>query len=166
MQRERYIDIVKGLAILCIVLLHYENGLFPTKVNVFVGSFMITTFYVTAGWLMAMRKNALTTKELLHRRWQQLGLPYCYWTAIIIIFDVLLWGGGYYDTYYIARELYKSVTLRGIGTLWFLPALFFENLFGIGYAKTNFVIWTILILMLTFTNAYHCIFDYPSRTFV
>lgn len=48
MQRERYIDIVKGLAILCIVLLHYENGLFPTKVNVFVGSFMITTFYVTA----------------------------------------------------------------------------------------------------------------------
>ena len=77
MQRERYIDIVKGLAILCIVLLHYENGLFPTKVNVFVGSFMITTFYVTAGWLMAMRKNALTTKELLHRRWQQLGLPYC-----------------------------------------------------------------------------------------
>ena len=34
MQRERYIDIVKGLAILCIVLLHYENGLFPTKVNV------------------------------------------------------------------------------------------------------------------------------------
>ena len=160
MQRERYIDIVKGLAILCIVLLHYENGLFPTKVNVFVGSFMITTFYVTAGWLMAMRKNALTTKELLHRRWQQLGLPYCYWTAIIIIFDVLLWGGGYYDTYYIARELYKSVTLRGIGTLWFLPALFFGELIWHWLCKKRtFVIWTILILMLTFTNAYHCIFD-------
>lgn len=141
MQRERYIDIVKGLAILCIVLLHYENGLFPTKVNVFVGSFMITTFYVTAGWLMAMRKNALTTKELLHRRWQQLGLPYCYWTAIIIIFDVLLWGGGYYDTYYIARELYKSVTLRGIGTLWFLPALFFGELIWHWLAKNELLLF-------------------------
>ena len=68
MQRERYIDMAKGLAILCIVLLHYENGLFPTEVNTFVGSFMISMFYVTSGWLMASRKNISTTKELLQKR--------------------------------------------------------------------------------------------------
>lgn len=47
--RERYIDIVKGLSILCITLLHYVHNVFPNEVNVFVGSFMITSFYVTSG---------------------------------------------------------------------------------------------------------------------
>ena len=28
-KRERYLDVAKGLAILCIVLLHVENGVIP-----------------------------------------------------------------------------------------------------------------------------------------
>ncbi len=160
MQRERYIDIAKGFAILCIVLLHYENGLFVSEVNTFIGSFMISMFYITSGWLMAMRSNALTTKELVHKRWQQLGKPYCYWTIIIICFDLLLWSIGYYDSYFIMREIYKSITLRGIGTLWFLPALFFGELVWLWLYKRKFIIKVVILsAILVYINTYHFIFD-------
>ena len=85
---------------------------------------MISMFYVVSGWIDAMRPRQLPFREFLRKRWHQLGVPYIAWTAIILAFDMVLWACGYYDTHFIAREIYKSVVLRGIGTLWFLPALF------------------------------------------
>ena len=165
MQRERYIDMAKGLAILCIVLLHYENGLFPTEVNTFVGSFMISMFYVTSGWLMASRKNISTTKELLQKRWKQLGIPYCYWTVIILVFDFILLLAGYYDLNLIAREAYKSVTLRGIGTLWFLPALFWgELVWHWLYKKKIWIQPAVFLAIIAYMNIYHHIFDAQQET--
>lgn len=127
-KRERYLDLAKGLGILCIVFLHYENGVLPGHVNVFIGSFMISIFYLVAGWVLAMKDRGMSTRELARRRLRSLGLPYLYWTLIIIGFDMVLWSVGYYDSYFIFREVYKSIVLRGVGTLWFLPALFFGEL--------------------------------------
>jgi fucose 4-O-acetylase-like acetyltransferase len=128
MKRELYIDWVKGLSILCIVLLHFEDGTIPRSLNIFIGQFMVTAFYVTAGWVTAMNPAKLSTKEFLHKRWRQLGVPYLYWSLILLCFDLILWGLGYYDSYFIGREVYKTLVLRGIGTLWFLPALFIGSL--------------------------------------
>lgn len=122
--RQRYLDIVKGISILGITFLHYESGLLSDYANYYIGSFMVVMFYFVPGWLDAMNERKLTLKELCRKRWQQLGKPYIYWTGIILVFDLILFAFGYYDTYIIARELYKAVILRGIGTLWFLPALF------------------------------------------
>ncbi len=123
-KRERYLDIAKGVGILCIVLLHVEEGVFPSGLNTFIGSFMISIFFVTIGWLDGMRAEPLPMRELVKKRWQQIGKPYLWWSAIIYMFDLVLYAVGYYDTYFIAREAYKTLVLRGIGTLWFLPALF------------------------------------------
>ena len=122
--RERYVDMLKGLSILCITLLHYENGVLPKNLNIFIGSFMISAFYVTSGWVSAMRSNKQSLKELVKKRWKQLGVPYLWWTLIILLFDFVLYAFGYFDLRYIGGEFYKAITLRGIGTLWFLPALF------------------------------------------
>lgn len=123
-KRFAYLDIAKGLAIVSIVLLHFATGFIPPMINIFISSYMISMFYVTSGWVNAMQTRKITFKELLHKRWHQLGIPYIAWTLIILAFDVMLWLFGYYNTYFIAREVYKSIVLRGIGTLWFLPALF------------------------------------------
>ncbi len=160
MKRLRYLDEAKGLGILCITFLHYENGVIPASVNVFIGSFMITIFYVVAGWIMAMKKSGISTRELAHRRLRQLGLPYLYWTLIILAFDCILWVFGYYDTYFIARETYKSIVLRGIGTLWFLPALFFGEICWNWLKRKNCGVWIIVLaLILTYHYYYNLIFD-------
>lgn len=53
-ERTKYIDIAKGIAIICIVLLHFEDGLFPQQLNTFISSFMISMFYIVAGWIDAL----------------------------------------------------------------------------------------------------------------
>lgn len=122
--RARYLDITKGLAILCIVLLHFSTGLIPRMLNIYIGTFMITTFYITAGWVDSMKPQAPTFRARVTRLWHQLGVPYVIWTVVILLFDVLFWAIGHYDSFIIIRDAYKSLCLRGIGTLWFLPALF------------------------------------------
>lgn len=145
--RERYIDIVKGFSILCITMLHYVHNVFPNEVNVFIGSFMITAFYVTSGWVSAMHQSNCSLKELIKKRWKQLGIPYLWWTLIIIAFDFVLLLLDYYDINFIAKEIYKTITLRGIGTLWFLPALFGGEVLW-QWIKSYNKVWMILCFLL------------------
>ena len=159
--REPYIDIVKGLSIICIVFLHYESAtLLPRCINTFIGSFMITSFYVTSGWVSAMNPTQRSIRELIKKRWKQLGIPYLWWTAIILIFDFILWGFGYYDMQYVGKEIYKTITLRGIGTLWFLPALFGGEIIW-HWIKSKKKIWILLIaiiLTICYQHFYNKIF--------
>lgn len=158
--RAKYLDEAKGLGILCIVFLHYENGVIPGTVNTFIGSFMITIFYIVAGWIMAMKSSHVPTRNLANKRFRSLGLPYIYWTGIICIFDIILWAFGYYNNYFIAREVYKSIVLRGIGTLWFLPALFFGELIWNWLLKRHWTIWIIaLIAILLYQHEYYNFFS-------
>ena len=124
-KRLDYIDILKGFAILCITFLHFEAGVLPSWLNVWIGTFMISAFYFASGWMWGLKDGTITVKELVQKRWRSLGVPYLWFTGLILVFDVILWGCGYYDGYFVAREVYKTITLRGIGTLWFLPSLFF-----------------------------------------
>jgi fucose 4-O-acetylase-like acetyltransferase len=160
MTRLRYIDEAKGLGILCIVFLHYEQGVLPWTVNTFIGSFMITIFYIVAGMIMAMKGHQQSTKDLVNRRLKSLGKPYLYWSIIILIFDCLLWTCGYYNTYFIARETYKTIVLRGIGTLWFLPALFFGEI-GWNWIRSKKYGWWIiaLVAIILYSHFYGVIFN-------
>lgn len=123
-KRLTYIDILKGFSILCIALLHFENGVFPLWLCAWIGNFMITAFYFTSGWLFSVKDKPISVKELCKKRWRSLGIPYLWFSFLIIVFDLILLIIGYYDWNFILREIYKTLTLRGIGTLWFLPALF------------------------------------------
>lgn len=160
-ERTKYIDIAKGISIICIVLLHFEDGLFPQHLNTFIGSFMISMFYIVAGWIDALHHEQRTLKELIKKRWRQLGIPYILWSIIILAFDCILWAFEYYDSYFIGKEVYKTLTLRGIGTLWFLPALFGGEILWYIIRKRNSV--SILLITLALTLAYqyfyHTIFD-------
>lgn len=160
-ERAKYIDIVKGISIICIVLLHYEDGIIPTHICTFIGSFMVSMFYITSGWLNAQQKKQQSLKELVRKRWFQLGIPYFSWTVIILAFDFILWGLGYYDVYFIGREIYKSIVLRGIGTLWFLPALFGGEIiwYLIRRKKSIVILCLALVLTVAYQSFYHTIFD-------
>lgn len=163
MKRLTYIDQAKGLGILCITFLHYENGVLPGPVNTFIGSFMISIFYVVAGWVMAMKDQRIPTRELSRRRLRSLGLPYLYWTIILLAFDCILWAFGYYDTYFIAREAYKSLVLRGIGTLWFLPALFVGEVGWNWLRDRNKVWWLVALTLITaYGYGYGLVFSHAA----
>lgn len=58
-QRLYYLDILKGIAILCIMLLHYEDGVFSPQLNNVIGSFMITAFYVNTAILYTAKDRKI-----------------------------------------------------------------------------------------------------------
>ncbi len=122
-QRYDYIDATKGVAILCIAFLHFEQGVIPSWLNVWIGMFMISAFYVTSGWVTGIYNSSITAKELFRKRIKQLGVPYLWFSLLIILFDVLWVILGLMDNSILLRDIYKTIVLRGIGTLWFLPVL-------------------------------------------
>lgn len=168
MNKERldYIDVVKGLSIISIVLLHFEEGLIPMSVDTFIGEFMITAFYVAVGWINATRDKVVTSRELFSKRWIQLGKPYIYWSVIIILFDIVLLAFGKFDSYILAREVYKTAVLRGIGTLWFLPALFGGELLWNWTKKFNnkLVFVLTLFIIVAYQSAFIYYFDGKTDT--
>ncbi|MDE7160133.1 MAG: acyltransferase family protein [Muribaculaceae bacterium] len=127
-ERAEYLDCVKGVAILCITLLHFENGVIPVWLNVWIGLFMISTFYFTSGWVFGLKSRVESPKELWRKRLVQLGMPYLWFGVLILLFDLIWWGLGQMSAQEMGREVYKFVTLRGLGTLWFLPVLFLGEL--------------------------------------
>lgn len=132
--RKQYIDILKGISILSIMLLHFENGIFPDVLNSWIGNFMITAFYFVSGWLYG-EKAPESYVDCLKKRWHSLIIPYLWFSLIILIFDVILWLSGWYGLNLVFRDIYKTLVLRGIGTLWFLPALLGGELIFIYFRK-------------------------------
>ena len=122
-KRFDYIDATKGVAILCITFLHFEKGVIPGWLNTWISLFMISTFYVTSGWVTGINDKPITAKQLFKKRIRQLGVPYLWFSLLIILFDLLWVAIGLMGSNIMLRDIYKAIALRGIGTLWFLPVL-------------------------------------------
>ena len=122
-KRFDYIDATKGVAILCITFLHFEQGVIPDWLNTWIGMFMISAFYVTSGWVTGISNKPITAKELFKKRIRQLGVPYLWFSLLIVLFDVLWVALGLMENGVLLRDIYKTIVLRGIGTFWFLPVL-------------------------------------------
>jgi fucose 4-O-acetylase-like acetyltransferase len=155
-ERLKYVDWSKGLGILTIVFMHYEAGVIPWQMNIFMGSYMITLFFVVSGWLMSAKDVGIPMREYFNQRCRSLMYPYIVWSILIIAWNLLLWLVHYYDAYTIERDLYKTLVLRGIGTLWFLPALFFANLL---WYRVKRMSWMWVMLSLIICEAYQLLYD-------
>lgn len=166
--RLPYIDCAKGVGILCITLMHFCNHFIPEVGCEFMGSFMITIFYITSGWLSSLKGDNKTVSELCRIRWRQLGRPYIYWSAIIIGFDAILCLCRYYSPSILLQDVYKTFFLKGIGTLWFLPALFMGEIIWtyLKDKKTLYVLFVFLTLLYKafYTYNFVAVSD-PSRVF-
>lgn len=154
-QRYDYIDAVKGVAILGIVLMHFEDGVFPVLFNIWTGLFMIAAFYFTSGWITGIKDIRITPKQLFKKRLKQLGIPYLWFVLIILVFDLLLVLLDFMDIKIFFRDLYCAITLRGIGALWFLPVLLFgEWLFCVVRSCNYKYLMAVVLFAATLVSSY------------
>lgn len=122
------IDIIKAISILMIVNVHLLSGEFFR-----IGS----TYHVIAFFFIVGLIANLQNKEQNHGCWQFVKnrakrLLYPYYTlslCYIVMHMVLnLFRGEELINVVIIDSLIKTITLRGIGTLWFLPVLFLAEI--------------------------------------
>lgn len=154
-KRYDYIDATKGVAILCITFLHFEQGVIPGWLNTWIGLFMISAFYVTSGWVTGINDKPITAKQLFKKRIRQLGVPYLWFSLLIILFDALWVALGLMESDILLRDIYKTIVLRGIGTLWFLPVLLIgEYIFTLIKNSKRKWIWATIAMAITLSANY------------
>lgn len=119
--RSIYIDLVKGISILTLFFLHFENGCWDFRYNYFL--VRSPSFYMVVGWLWGLSSHQRTISEHWQKRKKGLVMPYIWLSLIAIVFDVLMILCFQTDSFVLWRDVYKTLCLRGVGTLWFLPAL-------------------------------------------
>lgn len=120
-KRSDAIDMVKGLSIMTLFFLHFEIGALNLEYNIFL--IRSPAFYIVVGWLWGLSSNRRTVKEHWLKRLQGLVKPYIYFSFIFLAFDLITILLELREPFILYRDLYKTLCLRGIGTLWFLPAL-------------------------------------------
>lgn len=120
-KRSLSIDMVKGLSIMTLFFLHFENGVINTEYNFFV--VRSQAFFLVVGWLWGMSSNKRTIKSHWDKRKRGLVRPYIILSLIFITFDLIMVAANLMETQILYRDIYKAATLKGMGTLWFLPAL-------------------------------------------
>ena len=119
-----YIDYSKGIAILFVIFGHVYWG--NNIVTTWIYSFHMPLFFIISGFLLKLNKNK-DIKSVILKKFKSLMVPYILFSIINIL--------GYYlinDLLYIGlrENIFNTITLFGVGALWFLPALFIsETLF-------------------------------------
>lgn len=120
-KRSKAIDMVKGLSIMTLFFLHFEDGFFHFDYNYFI--VRSPAFFIVVGWLWGMSSKDRTISQHWAKRKQGLIKPYIWLSGLFLLLDVILVIFKLQDSFVLWRDIYKTVCLKGIGTLWFLPAL-------------------------------------------
>ena len=80
--RVKYIDIARGIAILCIILGHLGNA----TINRIVYTFHVPIFFLITGYFMS---DKMSTREFCQKKIRTLILPYVYTCILMILFSFL-----------------------------------------------------------------------------
>ena len=150
--RIQFIDIAKGIAIICIILGHLGNAL----INRVVFTFHVPIFFFITGFFISERR---TTSSFIKQKAKTLLLPYYITCFVIIVIGTLIgvyYGNGkdslfnwIYASLYAAGDNYSEpFYIKGIGAIWFLWATFWGSIFLRITLKYNIYLRLSCILLL------------------
>lgn len=128
-KRIDFIDGLRGLCMMLIIFIHILPADISSFGNAFfnwTNLFKIALFYMVSGYLFFM-KPGRDSKQLFQSLLRTLGIPYLFFSFLFMLFDLKLsnfWSKSNIMAIVI-RDGINTLTLRGIGTLWFLPTIFF-----------------------------------------
>lgn len=146
-KRLDYIDMVKGVGIILVVIGHStyvsENTL------TWLASFHMPLFFIVSGILFAYKHSEQEPfGAYVKKRFCGMLLPY-FWFSLIYI------GVDYYYLYahpevinqeFIDSAVLQAVSFYGISVLWFLPAIFMGELCLYGLIRRKCPVWLLVLL--------------------
>lgn len=147
-KRERYLDILKGIAIFMVVNVHFPPG---TKLFTNGITFHLTSFFLVAGILIRKKEeDKLLYKDTIIKKLKSIIYPYFTLSLVYIIFWSIIKHSIQVD------QICYTLSFLGIGTLWFLPPLCIGEIMFIGILKKakkyiNVIIPLLLLIALIFS---------------
>lgn len=157
-QRVDYLDVARGIALICIILGHFQSD----DINHVVYTFDVPLFFIISGYFLSEKSSI---KQFVKRKFQTLIVPYLITSAIIVILGTVK---GFFSQgsiigplkYWFFAALYGSggdygtpFKIYEIGPIWFLWALFFSSILIRLLLKLDYRI-RILIVAAAFAAGY------------
>lgn len=162
MKRLKYIDFIKGIAIMLVVfghIPHKENNHFV----IWIYSFHIPLFFILSGYLISYRKNNYSFKKLFNT----LIYPYFTLSFLSISFSFILSIIANKKFIDLPIAIQKTIFLDGYSTLWFLPSLFLaETIFHLVkkfFSKKEFIFYIIILVL---TSYFSDVIDFRNYSFL
>lgn len=126
-----FVDATKGLGILAVIWGHMDY-LWSTS-SVWFSSFKLAVFFVVVGLLKARRYEARGQEESCGAVWGKrlysLVIPYGVYSLLAILAHLAFAAVRHQGMLEALRgDIFLTITLRGIATLWFLPTLLLAEL--------------------------------------
>lgn len=171
MERNRILDISKGICLMCMILGHtfaWWNNAYP-QFNMFVGPFFLVFFFIASGMCFKVKDK----KQYIKKRFNRLLVPYiffCICYALFLIFVRNKFMGMSISK--SAKMIFTSsivalpaefcdinffhVDTYGVGPIWFLNCIFLTNMMYLLIAKNKYRlwIWTIIAFLAAFSQKY------------
>lgn len=168
MNRIRFIDIARSIAIIAIIDVHIIGGGIIT-----LGETFHVAFFLFLPGLFLPKDNSLVLsyKDYIIKKAKSLLWPYFTLSLINIILGIIL---SFINSSVNYSSIVSAIVLRGYGTLWFLPVLFLGELISGWFykiAQGNKILLSTIIFMLilvlyicksTFINASFLTIDYSQ----
>lgn len=152
MERNRSLDIAKGIAIILVVLGHSYSFSDWNYVLYFISGFYMPFFFIVSGILYGMRTPCVKDFRInLASKVKTLLIPYF---AFEILFAIYLFLAAYLadglTTDFIVSRVSAVLNLTGLQTTWFLPCLFLVQIlfFVLSRAGKLPCVSTIIALMI------------------
>lgn len=122
-KRISYIDILRALAIILVIIGHIPYPNFSPEVKKWIYSFHIPLFFFVSGMTMSFTNyKTIRLKDNLKKRFQHIYLPYLIWAILLALPNITLLS--------IPKILYgthQSIASVSNSSLWFLPVLFLSS---------------------------------------
>ena len=149
--REEWADVARGIAIISVMLGHMGIE----AVNSVVYTYHLPVFFLLSGYFLKRKPDSVTIKE----KGKSLLIPYAF-TCVMLSFGSVVIGqflgqSGKLNSFFewVKGSLYGAgddwtypFTIRGIGAVWFLPALFFAVIIVNYFVEKSYMaIWIVII---------------------
>lgn len=125
--RDKTVDILRGLGIILMIMGHIEIGAQPYDqyFSIWYHAFHMPMFYVISGYFFVGLEVDEST--FIGHKARKLLIPYFFWGVFHILYSYVWRGGDNGSLYNSIINFFVDPTIAGVpiaGALWFLPALF------------------------------------------
>lgn len=145
-KRLAYLDMVKGIGICGIIVMH--STLISSEMAAKVSLAATPLFFLASGMLISCTKEAeRNRKDVLKRKWRSLMLPFLSFSLLYILRDFIsaIAIQEHSDMSAVQTDVLESATFWGISVLWFLTTLFFSEIMFIFLRRKYSAVQTYLI---------------------
>lgn len=149
-KRLDYLDMAKGVAIICVMLGHIMT---TNQFKVWICSFHVVLFFIISGCLLnytnATNKDV---KLFIKNKIRTIILPYFIFSIIYVILNYMILG---FNTESLKWNIIYTLIMYGCGALWFLPTLFIAEIsllliYKILKNKISIIISVMLLVAISF----------------